>query len=124
MMHESFTRVGGSFDCNMISVIAYLAHQISTQNIPCDGDCNPHILKELGTTKRNTTSIEFMDELTRAFIEKPTSEWGHFLNNGDYPQNLFLNFGCLVSTVANVMLPAYVADKAIQFLTSKLLAEA
>jgi len=64
MMHGTFTNVGGSFDVHMISIIAYLAHQISTQNIPCEGDCNPSILKELSLTKRNITSIEFSDKLT------------------------------------------------------------
>lgn len=64
MFHGSFTYVGASFDNKMISIIAYLSHQISTQNVPCVGDCNKHILKEMSLTKRNYTAIEFNDQIT------------------------------------------------------------
>ena len=121
MMHGTFTNVGGSFDVHMISIIAYLAHQISTQNIPCEGDCNPSILKELSLTKRNITSVEFSNKLTQDFIDLPVPEWSNILEHGDYPKSLFLNFGCLVSSVCNVLLPEMVADKVVGFLAHNLI---
>jgi hypothetical protein len=116
MMHGSFTNVGTAFDCQMISIIAYLSHQISTSNSPCVGDCNVHMLKELSDRKRNITSIEFSDKITQAFIDDPVPEWAEVLNTGDYPRDMFVNFGCLVGTVTNVLFPEFIADKLMKFL--------
>jgi hypothetical protein len=61
MWHGTFTYVGASFDNRMISVIAYLAHQMTTENIPCTGKCNENIFKGLGHTKRTVTAVEFSE---------------------------------------------------------------
>jgi len=121
MLHGSFTYVGKTFDRQMIKVIAYLAHQISTQNIPCEGDCNPHVLKELSTVKRNSTSIEFLDELTKTFKDQPVPEWADVLDHGDYPKSEFLIFACIIVTIVHVLLPDFVADKVTHALTSAIL---
>ena len=100
----------------MISIIAYLAHQISIHNVPCEGDCDSNILRGLSQTKRNVTAVEFSDEITQAFIDLPTPEWAGLLDHGDYPGSYFLTFGCLVSSVSSVLLPDFASDKVIQFL--------
>jgi len=78
-------------------------------------------LKELSTEKRSTTSVEFSEKLTQTFKNLPVPEWADVLDHGDYPKSMFVNFGCLVSTVVNVLLPDFVADKVIHFASNALL---
>jgi hypothetical protein len=61
MWHGSKTYVGDSFDNKMIAIIAYLSHQMMVDNIPCIGDCDSTIFKDLSPTKRNTTSLEITE---------------------------------------------------------------
>lgn len=61
MWHGTFTNVGCAFDNRMIAIIAYLAHQMTTENLPCLGDCNENILKGLSLNKRSITAIEFSE---------------------------------------------------------------
>ena len=121
MMHGTFTYVGVAFDRQFNSFIAYLAHQISTQSIPCKGKCNPSMLKELSETPRTISSIDFSTKLTRTFSEKPVPEWAEVVNDGDYPKDMFVNFGCLVSTVCNVLLPEFISDRLMKVMAFNLL---
>jgi len=65
MFHGSMTFVGGEFDVHFIGIVAYLAHAMTTENLSCEGGCNPHILKQLSSTKRNITAIELTDKITQ-----------------------------------------------------------
>ena len=89
---------------------------MTTKNVPCEGECNYHILKELSHTKRNVTAVEFSDEITQAFIDLPPPEWAGLLDHGDYPGSYFLTFGCLVASAFSVLLPDFASKKIIQFL--------
>jgi hypothetical protein len=68
--HGSHTYVGFSFDNNMISVIAYLAHQDSIAHIS-DG---PRV-SDLAIKKRALTSQEISYSLSDMFVSKQVPEW-------------------------------------------------
>jgi hypothetical protein len=98
MWHGSHTYVGYSFDNNMISVIAYLAHQDSVAHIT-DG---PRVT-DLDTKKRATTSQEIAYSLTDMFL-KPVPTWAETLDTADMPEYM-LSFSAIFATTACLILP-------------------
>ena len=102
--HGSYTAVGNSFDNQMISIIAYISHQISVSNL----DSNSTVLKEISLTKRNKTGIEVSTDMVQMFIDKPVPYWDKMLEvieRPDYEGNYIKTFGCLVSTAMAFLLP-------------------
>lgn len=79
------------------------------------------MLRDLSETPRSISSVDFSTKLTKTFSEQPVPEWAEVVNNGDYAKDMFVNFGCLVSTVCNVLLPEYVSDRLMKFLAFNLL---
>jgi len=55
----------------MIAVIAYVAHQISVDNLPG----NSSVLKELSPEPRKRSSVEVSEDLVRMFNDKAVPQW-------------------------------------------------
>jgi hypothetical protein len=99
--HGSHTTVGNRFDNNMIAVIAYVAHQMSTINLPG----NSSILKELSPTPRSKSSVEVSEDLVLMFTEQPVAEWARILDTCDIPHSYFITFAALIATIVSLLLP-------------------
>ena len=115
--HGSHTYVGYSFDNNMISVIAYLAHQASVSNLPG----NSSILKELSPTPRNASSVEVSEQITKMFSTQPVVEWSETLWTVDMPHDYFVIFGAIVGTIFTLSMPYIISNFILTKLITSLL---
>lgn len=80
-MHGSHTALGSIFDNRQISIISYLAHQMSVQYLPGDSS----ILRQLSVTKRNIDSNEFTEQFITKLANNEVNDWAKFLADADYP---------------------------------------
>ena len=115
--HGSHTFVGYSFDNQMISAIAYLAHQAITGSLAGDSS----VLKELSDTPRNLTSAEVSEQLTLMFSNQPVVEWSETINTIDMPHDYFVIFGAIIGSLIYLLMPYMLAHFFMEQLTTNLL---
>lgn len=105
-MHASHTYVGHSFDNEMISVIAYQAHQIAIARIPS----NSSVLVELSETPRKQTSKQIVNNITEMFYDQKVPIWAEVLETSDFPHDYELTFAALIATVVAMIFPWSMAE--------------
>jgi len=115
--HGSHTTVGNRFDNNMISVIAYVAHQMTTINLLG----NSSVLKELSPEPRLKSSVEVSEDLILMFTEKPVAEWAGILDTCDIPHNYFITFAAIITTIVSLLLPWSLTNYAMETILPKVL---
>lgn len=100
-MHGTHTYVGYAFDVQMISVIAYQAHQTAIARIPS----NSSILIELSETPRNQTSKQIINNITEMFYAQKVPIWAEVLETSDFPHDFELSFAAFVATCVSLVAP-------------------
>lgn len=100
-MHGTHTYVGHTFDVEMISVIAYQAHQTAIARIPS----NSSILIELSETPRKQTSKQIVNNITEMFYDQKVPIWAEVLETSDFPHDFELSFAAFVATCVSLIAP-------------------
>lgn len=72
-------------------------------------------------TARNKTGIQVSEDLVTMFYEKPVTEWAEVLDTCDIPHDYFITFAALVSTIVSMMLPFFLTNLVISFLSNALI---
>jgi len=103
--HGSHTYVGWVFDNQMISIIAYMAHQSSIKFIAKDNV----VLTYLQETKRSQTSSEIVDKVVKGFYQEDVPTWAKILNESDFPHDYFITFAAIVATISFLTMPHIIA---------------
>ena len=100
LWHGSYTHLGHAADNRLIDVTAYLAHQVTIQNL--GGDT---ILRELSSEPRRASGVEQTKELVEFMSTQPPSEWEDWINNQLDMPNYYITFSALVTTMLTYILP-------------------
>lgn len=93
--------MGYVFDNQMISVIAYLAHQSSVEFIAKDSE----EIKYLQPTKRNQTSSQIVDDIVKTFYQDPVPTWAQVLAEADFPHDYIITFAAIACTLVYLIFP-------------------
>eukprot|EP00095_Tigriopus_kingsejongensis_P008144 maker-scaffold196_size269943-snap-gene-1.33 protein:Tk08144 transcript:maker-scaffold196_size269943-snap-gene-1.33-mRNA-1 annotation:"hypothetical protein AURANDRAFT_63034" len=109
--HGSHTYAGNVADNRIIEVLAYVAHQVSLENL----GLNSSILYDLSPTPRPFSGVEINEQLTNMFLELPPEQWAETINGFDMP-SYYMSFAGIVSTVFSVSLENETADQIINAL--------
>lgn len=115
--HGSQTRMGDSYDNNMIAVIAYLGHQLSVSKF----NSTSSILNELSPTPRGLSSLEISEQITQTIITQEPKRWSQFLEEVDYPRDYMITFAALVGTCTSLLLPTWINTPLITLLANALI---
>jgi len=79
MWHGSHTYVGFAFDNRLMSILAYLAHTGSVQNLPT----NSTVIKELSLTPRQGNSRTVTTDLVKMLETHSPPDWAQFVDTMD-----------------------------------------
>jgi len=101
MWHGSHTYVGFAFDNRLMSVLAYLSHQISVQYLPT----NSSVVHDLSTTPRNGTSISVTNDLLLNMSKSTPVQWAEFVDHMDIELNYYNIFAAQLITVGSLLAP-------------------
>ena len=111
--HGSCTQTGLSFDANMISILSYVAHQASIENlIPLGPSC---VITDLNSTCREYSGIEIANSIQDMVLTMPVEEWGNHIESIQMP-SFFITFGGLVSSALSLAFEEETVDALAPFL--------
>ena len=109
LMHGSHTHVGGRFDNIMISMIAYISHQISIEHIPGGSS----VLRELSKTPRKRSAEQEVERMTDMLINKDINQWPAIIESTDIQHRYYITFAALIAGVCGLIFPWWLVEMII-----------
>lgn len=110
--HGSQTSIGGSADVRINDLFAYVAYQAAVMNLE---PLNSSVIHDLSRTPRSKSGAEITSEFIDMYIQVPVEEWGHLLDDADFP-SLRLGMCGYFSTVLTLLYPPEVVDVLVEVL--------